>query len=311
MNPIIALIIANLIWGAASPIFKYALENIPPFTLAFIRFFGASIVILPFVLSHRQRITLRDIFEICLSAFFGITINITFFFLGLKKATSINAPIIASAGPVFLYLLSIVFLKEKPIRKVFIGMMIALMGVFVIILSPLLTGNGQFVVGEMEGNFLFVLAMIGAVLSTLFNKEVLRRVNPYLVSLIGFLFGSMTFIPFMPQEWQSWGFHKLNLAGWTGIIYGIFFSSALAYCLLNIAVAKINAEEVGIFTYIDPIAAVVVAMPLVHEYPDFYFFIGSALVFGGIFLAEGRIHWHPLEKLKAQILNDKSNQKFK
>ena len=39
MNPILALIITNVIWGAASPIFKLALTNIPPFTLAFIRFF--------------------------------------------------------------------------------------------------------------------------------------------------------------------------------------------------------------------------------------------------------------------------------
>ena len=39
MNAILALVIANIIWGAASPIFKYALTDIPPFTLAFIRFF--------------------------------------------------------------------------------------------------------------------------------------------------------------------------------------------------------------------------------------------------------------------------------
>lgn len=39
MSPFVALVIANIIWGGASPIFKYALQNIPPFTLAFIRFF--------------------------------------------------------------------------------------------------------------------------------------------------------------------------------------------------------------------------------------------------------------------------------
>lgn len=45
---IIALIIANIIWGAASPIFKLALENIPPFTLAYIRFLGAALILAPF-----------------------------------------------------------------------------------------------------------------------------------------------------------------------------------------------------------------------------------------------------------------------
>ncbi|PIX68551.1 hypothetical protein COZ40_02690, partial [Candidatus Roizmanbacteria bacterium CG_4_10_14_3_um_filter_39_13] len=50
MNPIVALIIANIIWGAACPIFKFALVNIPPFTIAFIRFFFAGIIFLPLVL---------------------------------------------------------------------------------------------------------------------------------------------------------------------------------------------------------------------------------------------------------------------
>ena len=50
MNPVIALIIANIIWGAAAPIFKLALTNIPPFTLGFIRFFFAGSILLPIML---------------------------------------------------------------------------------------------------------------------------------------------------------------------------------------------------------------------------------------------------------------------
>ncbi|EKE12839.1 MAG: hypothetical protein ACD_13C00135G0001, partial [uncultured bacterium] len=43
---ILALIVANIIWGAASPIFKLSLQNIPPFTLAFLRFFLGSILLI-------------------------------------------------------------------------------------------------------------------------------------------------------------------------------------------------------------------------------------------------------------------------
>ena len=111
MNPILALIIANIIWGAASPIFKFALQNIPPFTLAFIRFFFAGLIFLPIALNKWQHLTLKQWLEIILVGFFGITINISFFFLGLEKTESINIPVIASSGPVFIYLLSIIFLK--------------------------------------------------------------------------------------------------------------------------------------------------------------------------------------------------------
>lgn len=298
MNPIVVLIIANIIWGAAAPIFKFALINIPPFTLAFIRFFFAGLIFVPLMMRFRQKITKKDLLEICLAAFFGITVNITFFFLGLGKTESINAPIIASSGPVFLFLLSVVFLHEKPIKKVFLGMMISFLGVLVIILSPLVADGRNLVIGEIQGNLFFVLAMMGAVLNTIFNKEVLKRVNPYLVTGIAFLFGAVTFLPFVPAELQKWSFAQLNLNGWVGIIFGVFFSSALAYFLSNEGIRKINAEEVGLFTYIDPVVAVLIAIPLVGEYPNLYFFLGSLLVFGGIFLAEGRLHWHPVHKLR-------------
>lgn len=297
MNPILALIIANIIWGAASPIFKFSLTNIPPFTLAFIRFFLAAIIMLPFMRKKWEKISRKDFFEICLGAFFGISINIAFFFLGLKKTTSINAPIIASAGPVFLYFLSIIFLREKAKLKVFIGMVSSLIGVLVIILSPILLDGKKLAFGEVEGNLFFVLATLGSIFNTLINKNVLKRVTPYLVTVIGFTFGAATFIPFMIKELQWWSLTNLNYKGWVGIIFGVFLSSALAYYLSNYGISKIKAQEVGLFTYIDPVVAVLIAIPLLHEYPNLYFLIGSIFVFGGIFIAEKRIHWHPVNKL--------------
>ena len=83
-----------------------------------------------------------------------------------------------------------------------------------------------------------------------------------------------------------------------GILFGVFLSSALAYFLFNYGIAKIKTQEVGLFTYIDPIVAVLIAAPLLQEYPTAHFFAGTLLVFGGIFFAEGRVHWHPFHKLK-------------
>ena len=298
MNPIVALIIANIIWGAASPIFKFSLENIPPFTLAFIRFFFASFLFLPFTLKYLKQLTRKNIFEIVVSSFFGITVNISAFFLGLAKTTSINAPIIASAGPVFIYLLSLIFLKEVMNRKVLLGMIIALLGVLFIIFSPILFDGNSFQFGEFQGNLLFLIATLGAVFNTILNKDILRKVHPLPLTYVGFIFGAFTFLPFMLGELQSWNFSQLDMKGWTGIIYGILLSSAIAYFLFNYAMSKLNAQEVGIFTYIDPVAAIIIAIPLLGEVPSVYFVAGSMLVFGGIFIAEKRIQWHPLNKLK-------------
>jgi drug/metabolite transporter (DMT)-like permease len=298
MNPILAIIIANIIWGAASPIFKFALTNIPPFTLAFCRFFFAALFFLPFVKKYWKKISLKDYFELFLIAFFGITVNITFFFLGLQKTTSINAPIISSAGPVFIYILSVLFLHEQKNMKVFNGMMIALIGVFAIIFSPVFLDGKGINFGEIQGNVFLFIAMIGSVLNVVIGKRVMREVNPYQVTFLSFVFGAIPFIPFMLRELQHWSFSQLDVRGWTGIIFGVIFSSAIAYFFHYYAMSKIKAQEIGLFTYIDPVIAVFIAVPLLKEYPNLFFFIGSLLVFGGIYLAEGRIHWHPFHKLK-------------
>lgn len=300
INPVVALIIANIIWGAASPIFKFALENIPPFTLAFIRFFFAGLLFLPFVLFKNYYVTKEQLFKICLGAFFSITINISFFFMALPKTDSINAPIIASSQPIFLFLLSVFLLKEKIHRKVLLGIVVSFIGVLVIILSPLFLNHGTTLLQKevaLEGNLFLVIATFGVIIQTLIIKNVLKHVNHVVVSAMSFLFGSYTFIPFMIPELQTWSFSQLNIQGWTGIIFGVFFSSALAYGLYLYGISKLEAQEVGIFAYIDPVIAVLIAIPLLGEYPTPVFFIGTLFVFLGIILAEGRLHWHPIHKL--------------
>ncbi|MCR4312913.1 MAG: DMT family transporter, partial [Candidatus Roizmanbacteria bacterium] len=293
MNPVLALIIANVIWGMASPIFKFALTNIPPFTLAFIRFFFAGLIFLPIALNKWQKLTTKQWMEIILVGFFGITINISFFFLGLAKTESINVPIIASSGPVFIYLLSIFFLREKPKLRVLSGMLIALAGVLFIILSPLILDGKRFVLGAIEGNLFILIATFGSVLQTIFGRNILKKISAIQVATINFLFGSLTFLPFIPNELANWDISFLNFAGWLGIIFGVFFSSALAYFLFYYGISKLKAQDVGIFTYIDPLAAIIVAAPLLHEYPNMFYILGGILIFGGIYFAEGRIHWHP------------------
>lgn len=301
MNPYLALIIANIIWGGASPIFKFALENIPPFTLAFIRFFFASLLFVPIVYKHWQRIDKKSWLEIFLIGFFGIFINITFFFLGLKKTESINTPIIASSAPIFIYLFSIIFLKEKPRLKILLGIFISLIGVLMIIFSPLLFKDHQLNFGRFEGNFFIFLATLGYVGSTIISRNLLKKVNPFLVSFLSFFFSSLLFLILVPTELKNWSFNQLNMNGWIGIIYGVFFSSATAYFLFYYGVSKINAQEVGLFTYIDPVVAVIIAIPLLGEYPNLFYLLGTIFVFGGIYLTEKRFHYHPLNKISPHL----------
>lgn len=300
MNPALALIIANLIWGAASPIFKYSLTNIPPFILLFIRFFFASFIFLPFVRSyHFDTLSTKDWLRIFIGSFFGMTLYIGSIFIGLEKTASINAPIILSSAPIFLFLASWFFLKEKLHKKILCGMLISLAGVMVIIFLPFIVHDGKIsnFSSEIVGNFLYVISTISLVISILILKPVTKKVNPLVLTFLSFLIATATFLPFALIELQTWSFNSLALPGIVGIIFGLFFSSALAYFLYYYGISKIDAQEIGIFTYTDPVTAILVAAPLLGEYPDKWFLLGAALVFLGIYVGEGRLHYHPIHKL--------------
>ena len=293
MNGIIAILIATVIWGAAPPIFKYSLQELPPFTLAFIRFFGAGLLFLPFMIKHGKVLTWNELRDILLGAAWGISINVAFFFLGLQLAPSINVHIIGSLGPIVLYFLSLYMLSEKPHAQLVKGMLISLIGTLVIVVSPFIhewqkthTGIDSIALQIVLGNLFFILSMLGGVFIVVYNKKVSRNIHPVLITGMQFLFGAMTFAPFMMYELKSTATLILPLSSWVGIIYGIFFSSAIAYYAQNYALTKMSAQETGLYAYLMPVISIIVAIPLLGKFPDIFFMIGTLFIFFGIFVSE-------------------------
>jgi drug/metabolite transporter (DMT)-like permease len=286
---VIALIMYNLIWGAAPPLFKWTLQEVGPFTLAFLRFYLAAVIIFPFAYKH-LKVENRDIPLLIAAAFMGVTINISFFFIGLTYAPSINAAIIGSAGPIFLIFTSMYFLKEHARKKVLYGSYIALIGVLLIIAKPFFTHGANL---SVIGNLLFVVSLIGTLAQTLILKKFIARYNPITITFWIFFISMISFLPFFIHEVQIQGFlTHLSMKGTTGIVFGAVFTSASAYYLYNWALKYLPASETGVFTYIDPIVTVLIAAPLLHEYPDIYFLFGALLVFGGLYIAEGKLPHH-------------------
>lgn len=278
-----------MIWGAAPPIFKWALSDIHPFTLAFLRFALPALIMYPFI-RGRLKIHKKDYVNIIIIGLFGITVNILFFFLGLLQAPSINASLIASSGPIFIILFSIVFLREKLKSKLIFGSLIGLFGVLLVLIVPFIK-NGNLVA---LGNLYFFIAMIGSIIAIIATRKVMKRNNPIAVTFWAFVIGGVGFLPFFINEVNAYGFlQNLTTQGLIGLAFGIFLSSLAAYFLHTWALKYLTAADVSVFTYIDPVVTILIAIPLLGEYPDITFIEGTVLVLLGILISEGRLHYHP------------------
>lgn len=296
----LALIIANIIWGAAAPIFKLSLQNIPPFTLAFWRFFLGAVLLLV-LLRKNAALPLAnhtDGVYLFLYAFLGITVNIIFFFLGLRLTYSINSPVIGSSQPILTLLFAILFLRERFQPRKFMGMLLGTLGILLIVLEPLLEVG---IDGSVIGNIFLVIAAVAAVGQTIAGKKVLPRYEPFAFTFWSFVIGAASFLPLMIYELATIPHLYLSLdwRGFLGIVYGAIFSSTVGYGLYAWGLSKISATDTAMFTYIDPVIGTILAYVLLHEPITLPFLAGSALIFGGIFLAEGRLHYHPFHKLRA------------
>lgn len=292
---ILFLILANIIWGASLPIYKWALTDIPPFTFVFLRFYPAALMLLPFVYKD-LRIEKKDWKDLILLSLIGITFTISCLILGLKLSSSINAPIILSAGPIVLIVGSFFYLKEKIKRRVVAGTLVSLIGVLVIVLLPVFK---QGLDGSITGNIFLVLAAIGSVIHALLLKKILPNYKPMAIAFWSFLIGSLPLIPiyFIELDQTHWT-NNINTQVIVGIFVGAVLATAVAHPIYAYAIKYIKASEVGIFTYVDPLATITVAIPLLNEAITPIYIIAAVFVFLGIFIAEGRIPYHPLHQLR-------------
>lgn len=291
---VLALIATNLIWGASVPIFKWSLESVGPFSFAFLRFFLASLILLPFTI-HRLRISRQDFISLFVLSIVGFFLHIGLLLVGLTISSSVNASVIATAAPVFLISGGIIFFKEKVKKTVIIGTAISLLGVVIIILRPIFDHGLD---GTILGNLLFLLATITFVIYTFLLKQYSTHLKASTVTFYLFAFAALIFFPFfLAESAQQPLTALLDLQAIIGIVFGGVFTSVLGYVFYNFAIRVINASETGIYLYVDPVITVLVAVPLLGEVITLSFIIGSVLVVLGILVAERRLQYHPVQRL--------------
>jgi drug/metabolite transporter (DMT)-like permease len=239
----------------------------------------------------------RDLWALIAYALSGITGNIIFYFLGLQRTYAINATIIASGAPILTLFLAHTFLKEQIQFRKLMGFIFGAAGLGVIILQPL---QAHEIDGTLSGNLFLVLAILCAVVQTIIGRNILQKYNPLTFTFWAFIIGAASFLPLAVHEYMTIPhlIPALDWRGFMGIAYGSIFSSAIAYTLFGWGLSKISATETSLIAHLDPIIGTILGYFVLSEPITRPFLIGAALIFVGIYIAEGRLNYHPIGKLR-------------
>lgn len=198
----------------------------------------------------------------------------------IQLTTIASTAVLVSTQPLFVAGLSVYFLRESPLRRQWIGIVVAVVGAAII-------GWGDFGLGPraLLGDGLALLAAIMAAAYFTIGRRLRQRLD--LWAYTGLVYGTAAVVlmaavaatpsipvsDYRPQDWLVF----LGLAavpmmlGHTGINY------ALGYLPAYVA----NLASLG-----EPVGATLIAwaLPAIREVPQPVTFLGGALVLGGIAL---------------------------
>lgn len=285
--------IASIAWGATAPIMKLTLEEIPVFSLAFLRMAIASFI-LGFLISKKLKIKKEHLSNFFWAAITGVTLNLTFFFIGLKLTQAILAAFLVASVPIFTLIAAHIYLKEKLSLRLIFASLIAFAGVSTLIGKS----DGPMNLTQVLGNIFLLLATLSWVAHEIVGKKLLKIYDGGVVAFYSMAIGAATFLPlFLWEFWQNptWP-QNVSLQATSGLLYGIFFSSLIAYWAWQKGLSLLPAGKAAFFFYLDPISGSIVSIILLGEKLTPALIIGGILIAAGVLLAEQRHQLHPLHK---------------
>ena len=256
---------ALVVFASAYALIRIALSELPPLTVAALRFILASSLIVPLTLLHGQGSNSgfdKKDFPILLGLSFSqIFMPNLLQNIGLEYTTASVSSVLQSTTPVFTLLLAFTFLKENIRLREIVGVAVGMTGIVLLSTGGDLTNltGSQFL-----GNMLQVGVAASYAVSGIVGKVLLKKYQPMFIVTLTFLFGGglLTFfaVAFERNEWPR--------ALSNEVILALLLLSFL-YCLGLVCWYDV-LQRTGVFRlyvllFIMPILAVVISVVVISE----------------------------------------------
>jgi drug/metabolite transporter (DMT)-like permease len=277
------IVLVSIFGGSVPPFSRLALQEIPTFTLVFLRFSIATICLLPWVIK-KQDFNISTLRRLGLVSVVG-AMNPILLFIALNYTQSAVSPIIYGAVPMLTALYLYVFERVKITKLQLIGITIGFIGVTSIVLYPLLFSTDGLEISIL-GNTLIFGAAIAFTAYGIISKKIQKRKNSspftliFYFSLVTAILSSILMALFEDPMFTGYSITAYGGALWVGLVGTVLFYVLYQY------VIKIGDEiTANLFTYLQPVATIVIGYLLLNEIITLPFVIGAVLAIVGAQIA--------------------------
>ncbi len=279
--PLLSLISSMFIFGTIGIFVRFL-----PFSSSFIAmcrgYIGFIFIILFMLISKTKAdfgVIKRNLTLLCISGIF-IGFNWIFLFEAYKYTTVARATLCYYLQPVFVMLLSPVFVREKLTVKKLVCVLCALAGMFFV--SGAAKGSGVNS-AEIPGFVLGVGAAVLYALVILINKR-MKNIGQYETTSMQLFVAALSVTPYtLFTDSMAYAFSPKNvlLLLLVGIVH-----TGFAYTLYFSSMKKLKAQTVAILSYTDPVVAIILSSIIFSENMGFDGFVGAVLILGAAFVSE-------------------------
>lgn len=280
----VALFIVALVYGANYTIAKVVLDDGYLHPVGFITLrivFGALLFNIFHQIWIKEKVDRKDLPLLALCALFGTVLNQLFFFLGLRETTPINASLIMTTTPILILVVSALMIGERITFVKLLGIVLGAVGAVMIISSG---KEVSFQSNQALGNFFIIINASAYGVYLVLVKKLMMKYNAFTVIRWVFTFGALMIVPF-----GSYYLYFTDWASFTPVViiavgYVLLFTTFLVYLLNALALKLVSASIVGIYIYLQPVIATVIALAIGNDQLTFVKILAATLIFTGVFL---------------------------
>ncbi len=284
--PYILLFVQPIFMATNIIVARGGVEYVPPISLAFWRWLFVFIILFPFFyleIYKKRKILKKEFFKLFFLGLMGCGICGAFPFIAGMSTTMANMGIIYTSSPVFIIILSVFLFGEKISLNRILGLIICLIGVFMIITK----GNINYLIDFRftEGDFWMLGAAIGWALYSIYLlnwKSSFSLMGRF--TLIAF-FGFISLFPFYMIEEVLFFDTKFNFMFLAWVLFAAISPGIIAFSLYTKVQRYLGATLTGFTLYLFAVYGAIFGIIIFEEMLLPFHYYGGALVFTGVYIA--------------------------
>lgn len=283
----ISMIISKTLSGLNMNALKYLLPLwMSPLTGATMRCVFAAIAFWIISLFTKPETSTKKekIFLFLLGAI-GIYGFMFFYLAGLSKTTPISSSIFTSLEPIWVFILAVIFYKEKITSMKVFGILIGLGGALLCILTQ---KSDDLAKDAFNGNVLCLLSSITYAIYLILSKRILKEVGT--MTMLKYTFTGAAFSAILVSAFGGFDTHIFSLPfHWTPfliLMFVLIFPTVISYLLIPTGLKYLSTTLVALYGYLILIVATIVSLIVGQDRFSWPQMIAIVLICSSVYFVE-------------------------